>query len=153
MSDDVVPIHWREGRPWARSGYPRLRLWDETAQGLYGHPAALPRLTPNWPKRYLDLQTDRREFSASEQPIGAIFVLQERAAGSPSVERLNGHGAAMQLVANTSMGLHLDAESRVRELEGVVRLTSHVPVFRAHASDDLGRIDEFCDLIVATAAL
>jgi len=151
MSDDVVPIRWKEDLPVADAGYPRLRLWDETAQTLYGNADALPRLTPTWSKRYLDLQSGQRQFAGTEQPIGAIFILGERRPGVPSVERLRGHDAALRLIANTSMGLHLDAASRVGELEGIARLTGRVPVFLAQATDDLERIDEFCDLIMTAA--
>ena len=151
MSDDVVPIRWKEYVPVADAGYPRLRLWDETVQTLYGNADALPRFTPTWSKRYLDLQSGQRQFAGKEQPIGAIFILGERRPGVPSVERLRGHDAAMRLIANTSMGLHLDAAARVGELEGIARLTDRVPVFLAQATDDLERIDEFCDLIIAAA--
>jgi hypothetical protein len=151
MSDDVVPIHWKKDLPVAHAGYPRLRLWDETAQTLYGNVDALPRLTPTWRKRYLDLQSGQRQFAGREQPIGAIFILGERRPGVPSVERLRGHDGAMRLIANTSMGLHLDSAARVGELEGIARLTDRVPVFLAQATDDLQRIDEFCDLIRTAA--
>lgn len=151
MSDDVVPIRWHEGIPLALAGYPRLRLWEETAIALYGHAVALPRLTATWPKRYLDLQTAPRVFARGAHPIGAIFILGSRIAGMPVVDRLHGHDAAIQLVANTSMGSHLDPGARVRELENIVDLTERIPVYLARASDDLRRLDEFCDLIRAVS--
>ena len=155
MSDDVVPISWRRGFPTAHAGYPRLRLWDETAKGLYGQADALPRLTATWTKRYLDLQAAPRTFAAGAHPISTVFILGDRMAGPPGVEHLRGHEAAMQLIANTSMGLHLDPIARVRELEAIALLSTSIPVYLAHASEDLGRIDEFCDLVraVSTAEL
>ena len=147
MSDDVVPVSWRGEFAVAHAGYPRLRLWDETAKGLYGQAEALPRLTTTWTKRYLDLQAAPRTFAAGAHPLSAIFILGDRVAGGPVVDRLRGHEAAMQLIANTSMGLHLDPIARVRELESIALLTASIPVYLSHASDDLGRIDEFCDLV------
>lgn len=151
MTDDVVPIHWEEGKPVACAGYPRLRLWDETAAALYGSAEALPRLTSTWNKRYLDLQQGQRTFAATDRTIGAIFILGQRRSGDPLIERLRGHDAAMRLIANTSMGLHLDGTARVSELESIARLADRVRVFSALASDDLHRIDEFCDRIGAGA--
>ena len=152
MSDDVVPVSWRGESPFAHGGYPRLRLWDESAKALYGEADALPRLTSTWTKRYLDLQAAPRTFAAGAHPISAIFILGARTAQGPSINRLRGHEAAMQLIANTSMGLHLEPAARVRELESIARLTASVPVYLAHAAEDLGRIDEFCDLIITVSA-
>lgn len=151
MSDDVVPVYWREESVWAHAGYPRIRLWDETAEALYGNADALPRLTATWSKRYLDLQSETRQFTPFDHPLGAIFILGERHPGAAGVERLKGHAAAIRLIANTSMGLYLDAGARVAELEAITRLTCAVPVFLAHPTADLERIDELCDLIHVTA--
>ncbi len=152
MSDDVVPIFWKGEVPTAYAGYPRLRLWDETAQALYGSAEALPKLTTTWNKRYLDLQAEQRRFAATDHPIGAIFILGERGSGPPSVERLTGHEAAMQLIANTSMGLHLESGWRAGELDEVARLAARIPLFLARSTNDLRRIDELCDRIQAAVS-
>src|SRR5437879_13890138 len=39
----------------AEPGYPRVRLWPDAVHALYGSSTDLPRLTPTWDKRYLDL--------------------------------------------------------------------------------------------------
>lgn len=149
VTDDVLPIVWLGGEPYAEPGYPRLRLWPETAAARYGADDALPLLSPGWTKRYLDV---RASFPRQPLPLGAIVVLRERIAGAPRIARLEGHEAAMQLVANSSMTLYLDSAMRVEELDRVTALVECVPLFAAWASDDLARIGELCDAIAAAVA-
>jgi len=148
MTDDVLPVVWRDGSPWALSGYPRVRLWPETVGARYGSDDALPLLTPTWSKRYLDVSA---RFQRDPLPLGAIVVLRERVAGPARLERIGGAEAAMQLVANSSMALYLDPAMRAAELDGIGALVEQVPLFAAHPSDDLGRLGELCDAITSIA--
>ena len=58
----------------------------------------------------------------------------------------------MQLVANSSMALYLDADMRVAELDRVGELVSRLSVFAATPSDDIARVGELCDLIAAVTS-
>ena len=149
VTEDVLPIAWRDGEPWALSGYPRIRLWPETVAARYGTDDALPLLTPTWTKRYLDV---RSRFQRDPLPLGAMVVLRERVAGAPRIAPLSGHEAAMQLVANSSMALYLDSDMRVAELDRIGALVERVPVFAAWPSDDLARVGELCDAIAAVTS-
>jgi len=149
ITEDVLPIAWRGGEPWALSGYPRIRLWPETVAARYGADDALPLLTPTWTKRYLDVSA---QFQRDPLPLGAIVVLRERVAGAPRIAPLSGHEAAMQLVANSSMALYLDPAMRVAELDGVGALAERVPLFAAWPSDDLARVGELCDAIATVTS-
>lgn len=149
VTDDVLPIVWVGGAPHAVPGYPRLRLWPETVAARYGADDALPLLSPGWTKRYLDIVA---RFPRRPLPLGAIVVLRERVVGPARLARLGGHEAAMQLVANSSMALYLDAAMRAEELDGVSALVERVPLFAAWPSDDLARVGELCDAIAAAVA-
>jgi hypothetical protein len=149
ITEDVLPIAWRDGEPWALSGYPRIRLWPETVAARYGTDDALPLLTPTWTKRYLDV---RSQFQRDPLPLGAIVVLRDRVTGAPRVAPLAGHEAAMQLVANSSMALYLDPDMRVAELDRIGALVERVPLFAAWPSDDLARVGELCDAIAAVTS-
>jgi hypothetical protein len=146
ITEDVLPMAWRDGEPWALSGYPRIRLWPETVAARYGTDDALPLLTPTWTKRYLDV---RSQFQRDPLPLGSIVVLRERVTSAPRVAPLAGHEAAMQLVANSSMALYLDPAMRVAELDRIGALVERVPLFAAWPSDDLARVGELCDAIAA----
>ena len=146
ITDDVLPIAWRGDVPHAVPGYPRVRLWPETVGARYGDAEALPLLTPTWAKRYLDVSAN---FPRAPLPLGAVVVLRGRVAGPPRVEPLAGHEAAMQLVANSSMALYLEPDMRVAELDDITALIERVPLFAAWASDEIARVGELCDAIVA----
>lgn len=146
MSDDVVPIVWRQQVPAVFGGYPRIRLWPDAAEALYGSADALPLLTPTWQKRFVDLRSGRC-FDPGPHRLGGVVLLGERTDGPPRLEMLDAPDAAMQLIANTSMALHIDREVRRDELEQIVDLVSVVPVARLHASHDISRIGEACGLV------
>ena len=88
LSDDVAPIVEAAGALYVQPSYPQLRLWPDSVAALYGSPSALPRLTPTWDKRALDLRTAAGGFQADRLPLAAIYVLDERTGG----ERCGHHG-------------------------------------------------------------
>src|SRR5687768_9479856 len=55
LADDVVTLDDRAGDFLVRPAYPCIRLWPASVKTLYGNESHLPKLTPNWDKRYLDL--------------------------------------------------------------------------------------------------
>ena len=55
LSEDVVALEDSRSGFSVQRGYPHIRLWPTSAEMLYRSPDALPPLTPNWDKRYLDL--------------------------------------------------------------------------------------------------
>jgi chloramphenicol 3-O-phosphotransferase len=150
VSDDVAAISWRYGRPWVRPGYPRLRLWPDSGAKLYGPSTDLPALTPNWDKRYVDLIAAER-FQAEQTVIRAIFALGPRVPGEASWRQMEGHEAAMSIIAQTSMTTYLDADMRVRELAQVTRVLDHVRVYEVQPSDGIEALEELSATIVALA--
>ncbi|HYO78102.1 MAG TPA: hypothetical protein VE010_16705 [Thermoanaerobaculia bacterium] len=134
ITDDVAAIVWRGGVPHVEPGYPRVRLWSDSAAGLYGDAEALPRLSETWEKRFVDA---RGRFVRDAVPIGAIAVLAGREPGPPRIRRLTGHEAAMALLVRTS-AVHLADEAAQRtELSRIATLVAAVPVFEVILPDDL----------------
>lgn len=140
ITEDVAPVIWIDDRPCIAPGYPRIRLWDDSATTLFGE---LPPLTPTWPKRFLDVT---EQFAERAYPIAKIVILEERAAHAAQ-RRLSGHEAAIALLRNASMTDALEDSMRERELSQVTRLAGDVPVIAANAPDDLRRTGELLDLI------
>src|SRR5207253_2928817 len=58
---------------------PRVRLWPDAVEALFGAPDALPRITPGWEKRYLALDNAHHRFQASPLELRAVYLLGERA--------------------------------------------------------------------------
>jgi hypothetical protein len=134
-------------------GYPRICLWPDTVQMLFGAVDALPRLTPTWEKCYLPLDGHRATFDSRSVYLGAIYILAPRAddGTAPRIEVMNNRDALLGLVQNTYMNWLLDRNQRAAEFEFLGKLVSEVPVRRLVPHSDPARIDRLCDLILADA--
>jgi hypothetical protein len=129
-----------------QAGYPRVRLWSAAVQGLFGAPDALPLLTPNWDKRFLDLSCAHAGFESQPLPVGGIYLLGPRST-APRLQRLAAREALVQLVANTYATHLLTPAMRAHEFDVLARLVQVVPVYLLHPLDDLTAIGQLCQLI------
>ncbi|HYI12183.1 MAG TPA: hypothetical protein VEK57_24225 [Thermoanaerobaculia bacterium] len=148
VTDDVAAIVRRDGVPHVEAGYPRLRLWSDSAEGLYGTAEALPLLTPTWEKRFLDT---RGCFVREAVAVGAVGVLAAREERT-TIRTLSGHEAVMSVLARTSVPLLLEETLRGEELELLSGLVAAVPVFEVRVRDDLGAIGEVVAALQEAAA-
>lgn len=147
VSDDVVPLREKNGAVLVWPGYPRVCLWPESVSSLYGSPGALPRLTPNWEKRYLPLE--KRSQSCKPLSLGAIYFLSERSGDlrAPFVEVVAARAGLMALVENTYMNYLLDPQRRALEFEFLGRLVERVPLRRVTPHADPTRLPQLCDVL------
>jgi len=150
LTDDLLALDDKGTTFLVQPGLPRVLLWPESAEALWGDAEALPKIVPTWPKRYLDLTQPGYRFCSEPLPLGAIYVLGERAApgSKTSIEPLDGTKALIHLVANTYANYLLDARMRAQELEVLGRLVTHVPVRLVHAPDDRKSVPAVCDAIL-----
>ncbi len=146
LTDDVAVIGWKAEAPHVFPGYPRVRLWDDSAALLYGSAEALPLLTPTWSKRFVDASA---RFAAESVPLRAIIVLARRDDASTRARRLHGHEAAIALLVRASMRRSLSAEQRKTELDEVTRLAERIPIIEVTPRNDLGATGELLDVIAA----
>jgi len=150
LAEDVVTLDDRGDSFFVRPAYPCIRLWPASAASLFGSRSALPPLTPNWDKRYLDLRQHSGRFETESRPLAAIFLLSERRDDprAPLVEAMERAEALLSLIANTYATKLMDKQMRAREFELLSSLLTKVPVMRVtpHANPD--RISELCDSIL-----
>ena len=75
LAEDVITLAREGGELMVQPAYPCIRLWPASVAALFGAPDALPLLTPNWDKRYLDLAGDdgRYQFQSDASPLRAIY--------------------------------------------------------------------------------
>lgn len=153
LCEDIAALEEKDGGFAVERGYPRVCLWPESVEMLIGSSEALPRLSPNWDKRYLALDGITAQFEKEKQPLGAVYFLapRERAHDAPRVEEVGGQEVLLDLVQNTYMNWLLDRAQRAAEFELLAHLASRVPVRRIVPHLDPARIDALCELIVADA--
>ena len=152
MSDDIAPLFEEDGAFFVHSTYPRVRLWRDSVEHLFGVGSELPRLSPTWDKRYLDVG-ERGQFEARPRPLSAIFVLGERTDSAAfRIERLSERDAFASILAQLHTVWMLP-ESPQREVFAIAtRLAGSVPAFRLITHSDPARLAELCDAIEETVA-
>jgi hypothetical protein len=148
LSDDVAPLVNRRSAFSMLPGYPRLRLWPDSVQALYGSVDLLPRITPTWDKRHLDLTDRRYRFLDRPAPLSAVYVLDERTDGPTAIEAMRPRDAILALIANTYANYLLDPDMRAREFGDLEALATCVPLRRVRPTSDVSLTPELCDAIV-----
>jgi hypothetical protein len=150
LADDVLPLELRGDIVLAHPAYPRLRLWPESAQILYGAEDALPPLTPTWDKRYLDLAARAGAFCPRALPLGAVYLLGERGqgAGAPAVRAVHGPAGLLALVRNTYVNYLLDRAMRGREFAVLGRVAAGAPLREVAPHAGAAHLGGLCDLLL-----
>jgi hypothetical protein len=148
ISDDIVALVEREGAFHVMPAYPHLCLWPESVKMLYGSSEALPRFTPDWDKRRLDLGEQGTRFESRSLPLSAIYLLGDRRPDpAPYVEAIRLQSALLSLVVDTYANKILDRDMRAKEFEFLSQLVSRVPVRRVYPNRDAARIEDLCRVI------
>jgi hypothetical protein len=138
LTDDVAVVSIEEGHARIEPGYPRVRLWDDSARSLFPG-VTLPWISPNWDKRFADCDT---RFARESVPLDAIFALESRADDALTIRELAGKEKVMAMISRMSLSYLLEERHRAGELDDATRLATRVRVFAARCPDDLVRLGE-----------
>jgi len=150
VSDDVVPIDLAGPSVLARPGYPRLSLWRDASDAVFGRAGAVPPVSAVYDKRAIDLQAVGVRFSHEPVPIETIFVLGERFSGTGTARvPMSRRAGAMALVANTFGAYLLDRDLRVREFDVVSAAAQRVTFCELRVGDRLGDVARSCSELFA----
>jgi len=151
LCEDITPLTEEHGRFQVEPGYPRVCLWPDAVEKLFGAPDALPRLTPSWEKFFLPLDGGNARFEEQRRVASAVYLLAPRVAeaDAPRIETMSAREALLELVQNTYMNWLLDRRQRAAEFDALSRLVTQVPIRRIVPHVDPGRIGALCELIVA----
>jgi hypothetical protein len=149
LTDDVVALTGAPPAVLVQPGYPRLRLWPDSAQILYGAADALPPLTPTWDKCYVDLTDPAYRFQRRPLPLAAVYALAWRGgAAAPPLAPLSPREAFVVLASNRYFALP-QAEARARAFDLLGQVVARVPVRRVVPPADPARLPALCDAILA----
>jgi hypothetical protein len=150
LSDDVVTLADKSGGLMVHPAYPCIRLWPESVEALFGTRDALPLLTPNWDKRYLDLTGDEHRFQADALPLGAVYFLGARSgsADAPRIESVAPQAGMIDLVANAYAPYLKNKAARAEEFKVLRHVVAKVPLRRAIPGADLRDVSRLCAVIL-----
>lgn len=151
ICDDTLALEERNGRVIAQPGYPRLRLWPDATTILDDVPRWLPKLTPNWDKRYLDLQHERYRHARDAMPLVAIYLIDWRRQDptTPFVSPLNASAGLLSLITNIRSDCYPDKQSHRREFDMIGRLARDIPIRRIAARTGSRSLGGLCDSILS----
>jgi hypothetical protein len=154
VTDDITALEENGGDFLVHPGAPRLCMWPDSVNVLYGSPEALPRLTPEdavdpqWDKRWLDLTTPGYRFQSRPLALRAIYILGERDIGGPHVEAVARGASLIALLANTYGSYLMEKSVRAQEFEVLSRLLDRAAVRQVTPHPDPAYIPGMCDLIL-----
>jgi hypothetical protein len=148
LSDDVTALVPMQGVVCVQPAYPQVRLWPDAVARMFGSDDVLPRLTPTWDKRALDLSQAGR-FQRESLPLAAIYVLDSRMPdASPRIDGMRGREALRVLLPNSYVGYLLTPLMREQEFGVLADLVSKVPIRRVAPSEDPSRLAQLCECIL-----
>lgn len=149
LTDDTLALEEQHGVVIAHPGYPRLRLWPDATGILDAAPAELPRLTPNWDKRYLDLESSGG-FEQRPRPLSAIYLLDGHRdfPVAPFVESMPASTALLSLLGHVRGDFHVSKQAHGREFEMLARVVQGMPVMRVVTGSEPCSPASLCDVIL-----
>lgn len=149
LSDDILALTEADHQVMVQPGYPRVNLWPDAADALWGSDNTLPRITSGWDKRYLDLQGSGG-FAQRALPLAVIYIFAPRIdqPRAPFIEPLAAQAGLLSLIGNTYANQLLDSPRRASEFNFLGRLANRTPVRRIAAHSDPQRLTALCHLIL-----
>jgi Serine kinase of the HPr protein, regulates carbohydrate metabolism len=150
ITEDVVTLRQIDNSFNVEPGYPCIRLWPASVAALYGTNADLPRLTPTWDKRFLDLTQKQYRFQNDPLQLRAIYLIDNRidSANAPFINSISQPDALISLVANTYAQYLMNKEMRAREFNVLSRLLKTVTVRRLVPHSDPASITSLCETVI-----
>ncbi len=152
LTDDLVALREHKDEFRVQPSHPRIRLWPDAVEGLFGSADALPLITPDdprWDKRYLDLTGDGFHFHDREARLDALyFGIHDEDAERPYVEAVSPHRGLLVLLANTYSRGMPGRDMRAREFDTLARLAATVPLRAFHLREGYEHLAGLCDLLL-----
>jgi len=148
LAEDVAALDDRGDTLAVQPGYPRVNLWPDSVAALCGSADGLPKITPQWEKRYLPL-VPATSFHSTPAPLAAVYILGDRIPEvQPAIRALQPNDAFIALVANSYTYYLLDASMRAREFEVLGRVVRTVPVRAVSPPSDIAHMPDLCDALL-----
>lgn len=150
LTDDIATIKDEGDAFRIIPAYPRIRLWPRSVEMLFGSEEALPRLTPGWDKRYLQLDSPAHRFEPEAVPLAAIYFLHPRSldASTPTIDDEPKRDAMVKLIANIGANYMLEHVASDTSFDLLQRIARFVPLRRLVPRADAAFLPQLRDMVV-----
>lgn len=146
LSDDVLAIRMTEDGPLALPGFPRFKLWPDSAEALGVEAETLPRIKEDMDKRSCAVA---RRFREEPAPLVRMYILGEGPA--PEIALLNPRQAHLELIPYWDLSKFGAAFLQGRRLGTCFlqcgELARRVPVSMLTRTTDLADLPRLADLV------
>lgn len=140
LSDDTVPVQ-PGSPPSLRPGVPRLRLWNDVANRMFGIGEAGQAA-----RKHLVGELAEEQVETGAVPFDAAYVLNpvsDAPDGAPVVrERMDEVAATVAVLSHAKLGAILSGVESADLMARAAAVATSVPVFTLHVVRDLARIGE-----------
>jgi hypothetical protein len=157
LTDDLLALDIRNSVPplvLAHPGFPRIKLFPDSAKVLLKDPAAGRPLLPNSHKLVFPLSD--RAHTAGPKPLKAVYVLtaqgRDRRCQRVMIRRLPRQRACLSLIANAFNPVITDPPRLARQFKWAAKLATAIPVKSLSYPKGLSRLPRVLAAIHADLA-
>jgi hypothetical protein len=143
LSDDVVPINSLIN---AMPGYPRIKIWQDTADHFNINTQGLKRIRPDIPKFNLPLGAN---FHTTQLPIRWIFELHAKDQEEVTLERLNGMERFKSIYNNLYKVEFMQPLMTQAHFDICSKLTHKASVFRVTRPTKISSLNMLIDELIS----
>ena len=154
VSDDLAALSVVDGEVFVHPGYPRLRLFADSARASGWNPSTLSRTfvtTLLGDKCFVDVAGD--SFTSTSLRVRAVYMLQPRRAdgGPPVITAIDRSEAWPLLAQNIYSSRFLDRSRRFRTIRDCAMIAARVPLRSVQAGEDLGALNQLVEAVTRDA--
>ena len=154
VSDDLAALSLVDDQISVHSGYPRLRLFADSARASGWDPSSLSRTfvsTVLGDKRFVDVASG--SFTAASLPVRAVYLLRPRRSGggAPVIASIDRAAAWPLLAQNVYSSRFLDPSRRFQSVRDCATIAARLPLRSVEAGDDLATLSQLVDAVTSDA--
>jgi len=143
IGDDIVPVDLQDSCAVVVSGFPRIKLYNDSIMAVGHEPSNFPfihRFVEKRSFRYSD------NFSAEPIPLHSLYILNE--GDEVYLEKLGHASTFIEITRHTYMNRYLKALGAESEhFEHCEKLIKKLPVWKLNRPHDFRAMDKVCKLL------
>jgi hypothetical protein len=143
IGDDIVPVDLRDNRAAIVSGFPRIKLYNDSITAVGHEPSNFPFIHRFVEKRSFQYAGT---FSTDPVPLHSLYILCE--GDKVCLERLGHASTFIEITRHTYMNRYLNALGGESDhFDHCRRLIQKLPVWKLNRPRDFSAMDQVCGLL------